>query len=709
MNERKEQDELETLPPHGTGSLALSDERYTRLGKALQGASANVHSTSEGEVVGFPRRHGSRDTLTLAWSLFGRIPKSIMLVLGLERILAPIVIRNAVPSCPNCSVVAQRSATLSSYEVPEEGFVALAIRDGTQDVSLEERCELLGVERAYIDGRIVRMDDISGRDGEPVLRLFPASRLSEQRESIDEWFARGGGTLVVVYLAERESLGREVGTLSGGWRCPRCDQKVTAPSLADLYDPVACPRCKGEGWLHVEHGRLLACEDCDGFGSTAAVSNAQFGPVTLGHGAALTGEELLSGDFELTPEESRVLHELSAAGLGHYPIGSPLALLSSAEKILLATVSARLSKVRGLTCAIDVPALGLMVGAVEREVWSHSSDPALVLFEPAQHASSRRLREGSGRDWVELRDVCIGAVSAERISFPTGAASLVQTGAGAAALHLFDEIERRFLQRRKYSEVCNFGSIKRCRRVDCRETGFDSVIAMLGLERALAEGLARSQLARQSGYSVDDLDLSKGRFRCRGCADGETDSTRGPCSVCRGALYDWQVSSMPIGKSSLGQVMQNNLDEAQKLLWSYDVIDSVLARVPVELKGRLSFATNPAVLAPAEQRFLIGCAALAHVLSYEERGSKKTALRRASTLVLIEGAFATTAQYQEILLNLIEEALTAGATVICSGAPQALESCFSSVIRLVDCEVEPAERVQNRFLDRRLSRWSTAI
>ncbi len=684
----------------------LPDEKYIGLGEALSCTGAHVRTSSGGEVIVFPTPCASPETLTLAWSLFGRLPKSIMLALGLERVLAPLVVRNLAPRCSICHTIAQKSAALSSFEVPEEGFVALVIRDGIEDVSLGERCELLGVERAYVAGKVVRIDDISDRDGEPVLRLLPSSRLSEQQETIEEWFARGGGNLVVVYLAAREESGRELGILSGGWQCPRCDQSVATPILADLYDPIPCSRCKGEGWLQVERGRLMACAECDGFGSTAAIAQAQFGPVMFRNAAALTVEDLLGKDFERSPEESRVLRELLSAGLGRYPIGAPLALLSSAERTQLATASARLSKVTGLMCAIDAPALGLMAGATEREKWLHLSDPSIVLVEPEYHASSRQLLEGAGRACMELRDVIFGAVSAERLSFPIGAASLVQSATGSAVLHLFDEIEHRFSQRRKYSHQCNFGTIKRLERVDCHDTRFSSVLAMLGLQRALAEGLARSQMARQSGFSVDDLDLSKGRYRCRECSEGDINLAREDCPSCQGTLYDWRVSSLPIGTSSLGQVMRNNLEQAQKALWAYDIIDTVLSKIPTELKERLSLATNPATIAPAERRFLVGCGALARVLSHKVRGSKKSAPEQASTLVLIEGAFATTGRYQETLLDLIEEALGLGATVLCSQAPRALECCFCSVVRLGDREVRPADRVEARFLDRRLSRWS---
>ncbi len=709
MNERKEQHEIETFFPQGEGSLVLPDETYTRLGAALSREGANVRSVSGGEVVGYPRLSAPVETLAVRWSLFGRLPKSIMVALGLERLLAPLVVRNLIPRCPVCRAIAQKSAALCSYQVPAEGFIALVIRDGTHDISLEERCELLGLERAYVDGRIVRIEEISARDGEPVLELFSAARFSEQQEAIEKWFARGGGTLAVVYLAERDGQGREFGTLVGRWRCPSCDHGVASPSLAEVYDPVPCSRCKGEGWLQIEHGRLQACEECDGFGSTAPLAHAQLGPVTFRNSAVLTAEDLLGRDFEVSSEEARVLHLLCSAGVGGYPMGTPLALLSNVEKIQLATVSARLSVVTGLTCAIDAPALGLMAGVAQREAWIHPSDPSIVMFEPIHHASPRRLLEGPGRGYVELRDVCVGSVSAQSLSFAIGAASAVQSTTGAAILHLFTEIEQRFSQRRKYSQNCDFGAIKRCCRIDCHQAKCESVLEMLGLERHLAEGLARSQVARQRGFSVDDLDLSKRRYRCRECSDGDTGWEGKNCSVCRGMLYDSRVAYLPAGSSTLGQVMLSSLNQVQKALWSYDRVEEVLSRIPSELKGRLSFATNSATLAPAERQLLVVCGALVHVLSHKARQARNAAPERAETLVLLEGGFATTASYQEIVLDLIEQVLRAGATVLCARVPQALESCFRSVVRLGDCEAGPLERVQSRFLDRRFSRWAAPV
>jgi hypothetical protein len=705
MGERKEQDEIKSIFLQAGPSRVLSDEEYIGLGWALSRADDELSTPAYGEVVGLPATRSPRETLVTAWSLLGRLPKSLMHALGLEKRLVPIVIRNLRPRCPTCKAIAQRPIDLSFCEIPEEGFVALVIRDGAQEASLEERCELLGVERAYVDGKLVRGEEVSGRNGEPVLRLFSAARAAEERGAIDEWFARGGGPLVVMHVPSREAQGRELGVLSGGWRCPTCNQGMAAPSVSDLYEPEPCGRCRGEGWLLVENARLCACEECDGFGSTAPIGEAQLGPVMLRHGAVLTTEDLLREDFELSCEESQMLHLLQTAGLGRYPLGAPLALLSSAERVLVATVSARLSAIKGLICAVDAPAVGLMNGLPGRDAWAQVSDPTVFLYEPAEQASPRELPQESTCECIELRDVCAGPIAAERLSFPIRAASLVQTTAQAGIPLLFEEIERRFSQRRKRSQVCSFGDIKRCCRVDCHQTDCDSVLGLLGLEQELAQEIARSQVARQLGFSVEDLDLSKGRYRCRECLASESRTERESCDVCRGTLYDWRVSHLPIGKRSLGEVMRGSLEEARNALWAHDVAEAVLSRVPGDLRTRLSLATDPAEIAPAERRFLVACGALAHIPFNRARASKRGSLDTISTLVLLEGAFATSRSYQELVLDLIEEALGAGATVLCSEAPQALESCFRSVVRLSECQVRSIERLQSRFMDRRLTRW----
>jgi hypothetical protein len=563
----------------------------------------------------------------------------------------------------------------------------------------------LGVERAYVGGKVVRIEDVSDQDGAPVLRLISAERIAEEQGAIDEWFARGGGPLTVVHVLNREEKGREVGSVSGGWRCAACSHGVPPPSVPDLYEPVPCQRCRGEGWLHVEDARLLACEECDGFGSTAAIAQAQLGPVMLRHGALLTIEDLREGEFELALDESELFSFLCKVGLGRYPLGAPLALFTTAERVLVATVSARLSGIKGLSCAIDAPAVGIEESLSERERWTQGCDPRVVLFEPKTHASPRELPHASTGGDIELRDICVGPIQCERLSIPAGAASLVQTSSGSGGGILFDEIERRFSRRRKLGHLCHFADIKRCKRVGGRQSECASVLELLGLQSELAEELARSVTARQLGLSAIDLDLTTTRYACRECLVSDGSLDREKCQTCGGALYDWRVQHLPIGKRSLGEVMRGSLGEAQSALWSHDVVLEVLSKIPRELKDRLSFSSNSTDIAPAERRFLAVCGTLARVPLYKGRISKHGSREPSPTLVLLEGAFATAGSYQEIVLDLIEGALRAGATVLCSGAPAALESCFRSVIRLSDYRVGTAERLLSRFMDRRLSRW----
>jgi hypothetical protein len=150
------------------------------------------------------------------------------------------------------------------------------------------------------------------------------------------------------------------------------------------------------------------------------------------------------------------------------------------------------------------------------------------------------------------------------------------------------------------------------------------------------------------------------------------------------------------------------LKSAEQILWSNDIMAGVLARIPDNLKEQISFATDVGTLAPAVCRFLVAIAGLGVVLT-ESAAYHRGRNAESNDLILMDEPFAIPSTYQQVVLDLMDEALRGGATIVCAGAPPALESCFRSVIQLRDRAVSPQERLKSRHLDRRFSRRSEVL
>jgi uncharacterized ion transporter superfamily protein YfcC len=133
-------------------------------------------------------------------------------------------------------------------------------------------------------------------------------------------------------------------------------------------------------------------------------------------------------------------------------------------------------------------------------------------------------------------------------------------------------------------------------------------------------------------------------------------------------------------------------------LWAHDEFVGVLDRVPEELQDSLVVGGSAGALAPAVRRFLSVLGGLARVLA------RKGALN--SELVLLDVPFGTTTTYQRALIQCVNELESRGATIVCAGVPETLESIFSSVIRLRFVDESQRDAKAHRFLDIRMTRKS---
>jgi hypothetical protein len=71
--------------------------------------------------------------------------------------------------------------------------------------------------------------------------------------------------------------------------------------------------------------------------------------------------------------------------------------------------------------------------------------------------------------------------------------------------------------------------------------------------------------------------------------------------------------------------------------------------------------------------------------------------------------FGTTSAYQGVLLQCINELRSRGATIVCAGMPETLESYFSSVVRLRFVAEPRRGEDARRFLDVRMTRKSEVV
>jgi hypothetical protein len=99
----------------------------------------------------------------------GSRPRSVLDVLGLTDSVLEYIFEKLNPRCFRCDCDAVPPKTLSAYQLPETGVIALSVIDTESEVSLRERAELLGSERVYVNGHLVAVGDLTTEDGEPVL------------------------------------------------------------------------------------------------------------------------------------------------------------------------------------------------------------------------------------------------------------------------------------------------------------------------------------------------------------------------------------------------------------------------------------------------------------------------------------------------------------------------------------------------------------
>lgn len=153
--------------------------------------------------------------------------------------------------------------------------------------------------------------------------------------------------------------------------------------------------------------------------------------------------------------------------------------------------------------------------------------------------------------------------------------------------------------------------------------------------------------------------------------------------------------------------MTATLEQVEKILWANDLVAGVLIRVPRAIKERMSLGTTVDALAPSLRKFLLACAGLSRPLAQAQSvGAGR--IKGSTDLILLDEPFAVSTAQQQVLLDLIDDNVRGGATVICASSA-ALVSHFRSVLVLQDYAVPISERLQSRYMDRRFGRRSFVL
>ena len=668
---------------------SVTDEEYLKFGALLE--HGRVHRNGKDLVLVRPQV-AMRPRLKFRRTPLGMLPSTVIGALGLEELLADCVLSFAQPRCDRCGSLTDRANNIDPASWPRDGYVAVVVDGVAEEISLEEQCELLGAERAIVDGKLARLDDIGGRIGEPVINLADVSRAQEVGREIESWFGRGGGPLRLIHFISREAVGEDIQRVFKGWRCVPCGATFPVATRQGIDDAPACPRCRGEGWLEVEDDRFLACEDCEAYGCVTPLRERELGGVRLSDLATRPIREI----FEAIPQAAREpFKQFSGGWLADYPFGASVDLLSQGEKTCLSILSGVFCKVSQLSLVVDLPSLGATAEEFETLVPSDATI-SLKTLSPSAPGIESFVAGISGDEVVTLRDLHIGPLSMESLLIPRGQVTLIQGDVGSGKTLMLLEIARRFAKRRKLAHQAAFGDLKRCQLIRSGGAVAGSLVELLGIGSDVASEMARLRTAQERGLGGDDFTISRSKYLCVDCG-GMPSAADEVCDSCQGALFDSRVGGVALGNRTFAEIMRLPLSEVGRVFWASDSIAGVIERLPESIR-ELSLSTSCREMPPGVRRFVEIFAPIAKALS--GRGNF------AADLLLIDTPLGTSAVYQGLILATMKELVGRGATIVCAGVPKDLENAFASVVQLRGVKHAPNGELRSRYFDARMARRS---
>ncbi len=694
---------LNLLLSAGAGQ-ALSDDAYSR---AITRDPDLFHELrAAGRLLVLPA-YFEPEIGAVKRSLFGALPCSLIDQLAIAGDLFQYTLSHLVPFCAQCRSLATPPAELGKFSVsqtlPDAGFLILSAVDDHSEVSIRERCEWLASERALIDLKLVRVEEIVSDVGEPVIgviSLVPSegsanSNSTRLIEEAQRWFSRGGGALRLVHFRSREAIGSDLGTLSGSWSCPKCSRNFSALRHSMLDDVPNCGRCNGQGWLRDETKRLVACRDCDGFGANIELSEYQLHGVALRHLATLSFREFYERAEQLPLAMGASLKVIIAGGFGDYPLGAASGLLSAGERARLTVLAGELSGFNGVRYLLD--------GAVTKGGSATVSCGAqLSLLKPEIRIERTEISAKSKLELV-LRDLRQGCLAISQVTFPIGGISVVVGADGSGKSLLLSVIAARFAKRRKLAHLNSFGDLSSCNLICSEVNPNQTVLEVLGLSEELAHEIARTRRAQELGIMVKDLILPSSRYACYECV-GKGGATK-RCEGCSDALYDWRISGLKVAGRTVYELLTTRFSELAGVVWMGELLEYLLLSCPDELKDILTLGAPINRFNRAQQRFLAVWGGLARVLARGiSRRGRGGLTPLAGELVLVDGPKVMLCKQVQVLSKLLVDLNQMGATVIYADLPEGLEFEGGYVLQLTAQPVQYGERLTEPYLDTRYAR-----
>lgn len=683
--------------PLGAGALGLPDGEYQALARTL--ARGPLEST-RGVVVGMGHRP-TRALPGLSRTALGVLAPTVWESLGVFDSIERIALASARPFCASCGQYATRARDVDLLSLPARGYLAFVVSGVRDDFPLREQCELLGSERALIEDRIVRLDEIDDRVGEPVLGIFDVTRHREARQESSRWFERGGATLRVVYFADRGGTAKTLGHLSRDWVCSLCEGTFPDVTVEALENAPNCARCRGEGWLSVEEGRLVACQECHGYGATSPLLNYHVGPRNLATVAGMSLGELresLEGRGEIgAAPDLRVLNELCESDFSEYPLGTADFSLSAGERARLVRALAEKGGETVVRIAFDAGALGGEEKIRDDERGEGSSS---IIFGPRWLSGASRFEGMRSTERLLIADVFRGPLRLSKMEFALGEATLLQGLPGAGKSLLLSEIARRFAKRRKNPAAGRFGPLKSLHHVDGGSIEEDRVISLIQLEEDFARMAASARHAKELGAVAKDFMLGGSRYPCSECSD-DTVIGEDACDACGGSGFSGALQRVELGGVPLLQLMTAPLSDSLKALWTSDRCAELSRLLPTDLGAALRLGQRVLELSPTDRRFLRILGGLVAVTAQPKKIKE--------TLILLDNPFGIQLEYQRVVATVIRELIKGGATIICAGVPAALENLFSNVVRFRTASAPERGGERDRFFDSRFARVSVVV
>lgn len=685
----------------------LSDDEYSRVASMCEQSFQRL--LSRGIVPLVPALIREQH-LRMRRTELGSGPVSLLSALGLYDRVIDAILPSLVPRCPACSTVASPPCSLDLHSVPSDGVLGISVVCGENEYGLRERCELLGVERAYVNGHVRSISEVRDETGEALLLVASVRDSDVVQDEIARWFARGGGDLRLIHFSSRTAHGLEIGVLNHSWICESCQRSLMQPSRSNLLSAPACKSCAGDGWIESpelqDDRRFIACRDCDGIGFVSDFSGYDFFGTPLGRIMTLQFSEVRRLMLEKVGAEevANLLDTVCKSGFADYPIGSCYTLFSAGERTLAMLASCRLAQLQDVRFVVD-GAYGDFKG-VSSDLCDANNH--LLVATTCMSVRERPANATRMENTIVLRDVHVGPLHVPLIEFPLGAVSAVQGGVGTGKTLLLKVMQQRFAKRRSQMDRATFGPIQRCSVIhgiiDQRRT----VLHGIGFEQVLAEEISRTRQAKQYGILVDDLDLSCSKYRCAVCEGRGVQSDGERCTECEGLLYDWRVVDLPLLGSSVREIMQRPINSLGELLWFQPGIETVCDAIHEIGAGGVTLSTPLGELDPALRRTLSVVSRLAAIPGQRLSTRKQAHSELSKDLILIDGPCIVPSQHGDIIRKLLQNAEAKGATVVYASMPESLESICASVLRLDRQTQDAPQHIRERYLDARYARRSSS-